>query len=125
MICPQCVGVEKLFDEKYAQRDLKRYLRKGPVKTTRLLIEAIRAEGVKDLSLLDIGGGIGAIQLELFEAGVSRALDVDAAKTALVEHVGKAMDWDAEQCSAGAYNLAVANMANALRGVSIRRGSDP
>ena len=79
MICPQCVGVEKLFDEKYAQRDLKRYLRKGPVKTTRLLIEAILAEGVKDLSLLDIGGGIGAIQLELFEAGVSRAIDVDAA----------------------------------------------
>jgi len=79
MICPQCVGVEKLFDEKYAQRDLKRYLRKGPVKTTRLLIEAIRAVGVKDLSLLDIGGGIGAIQLELLEAGVSRATDVDAA----------------------------------------------
>lgn len=79
MICPQCVGVEKLFDEKYAQRDLKRYLRKGPVKTTRLLIKAIRAEGVKDFSLLDIGGGIGAIQLELFEAGVSRATDVDAA----------------------------------------------
>ncbi len=79
MICPQCVGVEKLFDEKYAQRDLKRYRRKGPVKTTRLLIEAIRAEGVKDLSLLDVGGGIGAIQLELIEAGVSRAIDVDAA----------------------------------------------
>lgn len=79
MICPQCVGVEKLFDEKYAKRELKRYQRKGPVKTTRLLIEAIRTEGVKDLSLLDIGGGIGAIQFELFEAGVSRATDVEAA----------------------------------------------
>ena len=83
MICPQCVGVEKLFDEKYAQRDLKRYLRKGPVRTTRLLIEAIREEGVKDRSLLDIGGGIGAIQLELFEAGVSKATDVDAASAYL------------------------------------------
>jgi len=52
-------------------------------------------------------------------------LDVDAARIALVEHVGGALGWDAEQTSAGVYNLAVANMANALRGVSIRRGYDP
>ena len=83
MVCPQCVGVEKLFNEKYAQRELKRYQRKGPMKTTRLLIEAIRAEGVNDCSLLDIGGGIGAIQLELFEAGVKSATDVDAASAYL------------------------------------------
>jgi len=35
------------------------------------------------------------------------------------------MNWSPEQVSAGAYNLAVANMANALRSVSIRRGYDP
>ena len=29
------------------------------------------------------------------------------------------------QAAAGAYNLVVANMANALRGVSVRRGHDP
>jgi len=57
--------------------------------------------------------------------GGKHSLDVDAAKTALVSHVGGAMGWNAEQSSAGAYNLAVANMANALRGVSIRRGYDP
>jgi len=57
--------------------------------------------------------------------GGTHALDVDAARAALVTHVGDAMGWDAEQASAGAYNLAVANMANALRGVSIRRGYDP
>lgn len=83
MVCPQCVGVEKLFNEKYAQRELKRYQRKGPVKTTRLLIEAIREEGVEDCSLLDIGGGIGAIQLELFESGLGSATDVDAASAYL------------------------------------------
>ncbi|MFT4581642.1 MAG: N-methylhydantoinase A [Gammaproteobacteria bacterium] len=57
--------------------------------------------------------------------GGRHSLDVDAAKAALLLHVGNAMGWDAEQSSAGAYNLAVANMANALRGVSIRRGYDP
>lgn len=57
--------------------------------------------------------------------GGKHALDVDAARKALVAHVGEAMDWDAEHVSAGAYKLAVANMANALRAVSIRRGHDP
>lgn len=79
MVCPQCVGVEKLFNEKYAQRELKRYRRKGPAKSTCLLIEAIKTEGVQGLSLLDIGGGVGAIQLELLKSGVRIATDVDAA----------------------------------------------
>ncbi len=57
--------------------------------------------------------------------GGKHTLDIDAARAALVAYVGDAMGWDAEQSSAGAYSLAVANMANALRGVSIRRGYDP
>ncbi len=57
--------------------------------------------------------------------GGTQALDVDAARVALVAEVGAAMGWDAVETSAGAYNLAVANMANALRAVSIRRGHDP
>ncbi len=57
--------------------------------------------------------------------GGRHALDVEAAKKALVSEVGDAMGWDAVETSAGAYKLAVANMANALRGVSIQRGHDP
>jgi len=57
--------------------------------------------------------------------GGQHALDVDAARAALESEVGDAMGWNAVETSAGAYNLAVANMANALRGVSIRRGHDP
>jgi N-methylhydantoinase A len=57
--------------------------------------------------------------------GGEHVLNVEAARVALVTEVGEAMGWDAVETSAGAYNLAVANMANALRGVSIRRGHDP
>jgi len=74
----QCVGIEKLFDAKVARRELKRYRKKGPSKTTRMLLAAVKAQGVQGLSLLDIGGGIGAIQHELLKAGVSRATSVDA-----------------------------------------------
>ena len=51
---------------------------------TRDLIEAIKAEGIEGKSLLDIGGGIGAIQHELLKAGVAGSVAVDAS-TACVQ----------------------------------------
>ncbi len=52
-------------------------------------------------------------------------LDLDAAKNALEEKVGNALGWDATRTAAGAYSLVVANMANALRELSVSRGRDP
>jgi magnesium-protoporphyrin O-methyltransferase len=49
-----------------------------------LLTEAIENEGVEGLSLLDIGGGVGAIQHELIEEGVREVTSVDAS-TAYLE----------------------------------------
>lgn len=69
---------DALFDEPMARRDLAAYRRKGVGGATRRLIDALRAEGVDGASLLDIGGGIGAIQHELLGAGAATALDVDA-----------------------------------------------
>ncbi len=84
MNCGQCEGIETLFNHKVAARELKKYRRKGPIKTTRILIDALKAEGVQGLTLLDIGGGIGAIVQELLAAGASRATNVDAS-TAYIE----------------------------------------
>ncbi len=71
-------GCPNTFDAKAAEGDLKRYLDKGPDKTTQSLIDAIVAEGIEGATLLDIGGGIGAIQLALLEAGAAGAMSVDA-----------------------------------------------
>ena len=65
MSCCQCKGIENIFDKKAAKRELKRYQKKGPSKTTRMLLEAINEKGVLGLDFLDIGGGIGAIQYGL------------------------------------------------------------
>jgi magnesium-protoporphyrin O-methyltransferase len=76
--CPQCVGIEEQFGRKRAARELRRYRRRGPDRPTRLLIEALRAQGVEGLTLLDVGGGVGAIQHELMHAGARSATHVDA-----------------------------------------------
>ncbi len=78
MTCSLCKGGPNVFDERLARRELKRYRQRGPNTTTRILLGALKSEGVQGLTLLDIGGGIGAIQLELLRAGVSAATDVDA-----------------------------------------------
>ena len=83
MTCPHCRGVDKIFDQGTAKRDLKAYRAHGPATTTRLLIAALKAAGVADLTLLDIGGGVGAIQHELLNAGARSAIAIDASSAYL------------------------------------------
>ncbi|HVN52995.1 MAG TPA: class I SAM-dependent methyltransferase [Anaerolineaceae bacterium] len=81
--CCQCQGIEELFDQRMVNSELEAYRRKGPEKTTRMLVNAIKQGGIQGASLLDIGGGIGAIQHELLAAGVETAVDVDASRAYL------------------------------------------
>ena len=78
MDCCQCKGIETVFNEREARGKLKAYRKNGPAKTTRMLIEALEKQGVEGMTLLDIGGGVGAIQQELLRDGVERATAVDA-----------------------------------------------
>lgn len=78
MDCCQCKGIESLFNEREARSKLKSYRKSGPAKTTRILIEALKAEGIEGRTLLDIGGGVGVIEHELLRAGLKSAVDVDA-----------------------------------------------
>ena len=83
MGCCQCQGIENVFDEKAAKRQLKRYLNKGPSRTTRILLDEIRKKGVQGLDFLDIGGGIGAIQYDLIKAGASKGTSIEASSAYL------------------------------------------
>lgn len=60
-------------NKKRTTSKLKQYRKKGPPKTTRMLIDALMAEDVEGLTLMDIGGGVGAIQHALLTAGVTHA----------------------------------------------------
>ncbi len=80
MNCCQCQGIEQVFDPETAVSDLKQYRKKGPAKTTQVLLDAITKMGKTGLTLLDVGGGVGIIQHELLQAGVvETAVHVDAA----------------------------------------------
>lgn len=92
MSCPCCPPpaseYRRIFRRSLAGRDLRRYRRKGLAKTARALAAAVDGDTV-----LDIGGGVGNLSLELLERGASRATVVelsdgyeDAAAELLAEH---------------------------------------
>jgi hypothetical protein len=85
MPCSCCLtDLEREFSPRTARRDLRRYRRRGPLPATRRLLDAIRREGpVTDGTLLDIGGGVGAIPHELLDDGLARADAVDASSAYL------------------------------------------
>jgi magnesium-protoporphyrin O-methyltransferase len=79
MTCCGASACESQFDRKRAARELKSYRAHGPANaTTRALIQLLRRAGVERSTLLDIGGGVGAIQYDLLEAGAREATAVDA-----------------------------------------------
>ena len=79
MTCCGASACESQFDRKRAARELKNYRAHGPAHpTTRAMIHLLRRAGVEGTTLLDIGGGIGAIQHDLLEAGAREVTAVDA-----------------------------------------------
>jgi magnesium-protoporphyrin O-methyltransferase len=74
---------DRQFDERAAAAKLLAYRRNGPPDMTRQLIDALAAGGVEGLTILEIGGGVGAIHHELLTIGAERAVDVDASRAYL------------------------------------------
>jgi glycosyltransferase A (GT-A) superfamily protein (DUF2064 family) len=60
-----------MFTASTARRDLERYRAKGIGALERRIVASVVAAGVDGRSVLEIGGGIGALQAELLEAGAA------------------------------------------------------
>jgi 2-polyprenyl-3-methyl-5-hydroxy-6-metoxy-1,4-benzoquinol methylase len=91
---------------------IQRERARGPQRTTVLLVDALREQGVRGKTLLDVGGGIGTIQYLLLEAGVESVTDVDASSAYI------------EAARTGAQLRGVAHRARYLQGDFVRLSAD-
>jgi 2-polyprenyl-3-methyl-5-hydroxy-6-metoxy-1,4-benzoquinol methylase len=73
--CCRSAGYERLFSAKQARLDAGRYRKRGLVGTERSLADL--AGDVSGATVLEVGGGVGAIELELLAAGADRATNVE------------------------------------------------
>ncbi|MEX2530906.1 MAG: methyltransferase domain-containing protein [Gemmatimonadota bacterium] len=81
--CNHCRDAEGFFGARRARLELRKYRKRGLSSSTARLLDALREAGVQGATLLDVGGGVGAIQHELFREGLARAIQVDASRAYL------------------------------------------
>jgi 16S rRNA G966 N2-methylase RsmD len=74
-------GYRWIFSERNARGDAKRYRRKGLDPTSRRIVDFVRGQGVENRTVLEVGGGIGAIQIELLKAGAAQATSIELTPT--------------------------------------------
>jgi hypothetical protein len=77
MSCCSRKGCDEFFTDRVARRDARRYERKGLDGDARRLVDFVRQRGLLSRTVLEIGGGIGSIQLELLRAGAVHATNVE------------------------------------------------
>jgi len=71
-----CCILNRVFDKKEAQKDLKRYSKKGLNKETKLLVDFLK-DKIANSDVLDIGCGIGDLTIELAKKGANNSLGID------------------------------------------------
>ena len=77
MSCCPPRGYTRLFSKRAARRDAKRYRRDGLDDTAATMVGFLRERGMDGASVLEIGGGVGAVQLELLKAGAVRTTNLE------------------------------------------------
>ena len=77
MKCCSVAGYDDVFSPDAARRDLDRYRRRGLPRSAAWLCRALTEEGLTQSTVLEIGGGIGALQVELISAGAASTTNVE------------------------------------------------
>jgi hypothetical protein len=75
--CCNARGCDQMFGERTARHDVRRYRKKGLDRTARRMVGFVVERGVEGASVLEVGGGVGAIGLELLKAGAARSVNLE------------------------------------------------
>ena len=70
-------GFERVFSEKTARGDADAYRRKGLDHDARRMREIVAARLATGYDVLEVGGGVGALHIELLRSGAARATNVE------------------------------------------------
>lgn len=70
-------GHDEFFSDGIARRDARRYRESGLDDNARRVVDFVLDEDVDGASVLEVGGGVGAIQLELLRAGAAHTVNAE------------------------------------------------
>lgn len=79
MTCCNPRGCDEFFNPRFARRVARRYRRKGLDRAARRMVAFLESRGVDGATVLEIGGGVGHVQVELLRRGATRAVNLEIA----------------------------------------------
>jgi 2-polyprenyl-3-methyl-5-hydroxy-6-metoxy-1,4-benzoquinol methylase len=102
MAGPCCPGdYHRFFSKRFARRFAKKYRKRGLDKAARNMVDFLRGRGIEGATVLEVGGGVGEIEIELLKVGAAQAQNLElslgyeeeARKLAEEAGVGGRVDW--------------------------------
>jgi 2-polyprenyl-3-methyl-5-hydroxy-6-metoxy-1,4-benzoquinol methylase len=67
----------RFFNERFARRIARKYRKRGLDGTSRRIADFLDSRGLEGATVLEIGGGVGEIQVELLKAGAARSVNLE------------------------------------------------
>jgi protein-L-isoaspartate O-methyltransferase len=92
--CCDPKGYESVFDGRFARRTARRYRKRGLTPSAADLVAFASDNGIENATILEIGGGIGHLQVELLRLGAAHVTNLEistnyeAEAEALIEQTG-------------------------------------
>jgi magnesium-protoporphyrin O-methyltransferase len=83
VVAPCCdpEGYEAVFGRRFAHRSARRYRRRGLTRAERRIVGYLSEHGLQDSTVLEIGGGVGGIHVELLRRGARSAVNLELVGT--------------------------------------------
>lgn len=68
---------QSVFSGRFARRQSKRYRRRGLTPAAQRIVDFATAQGIAGASVLEIGGGVGQLQVELLRRGAAHVTNLE------------------------------------------------
>jgi 2-polyprenyl-3-methyl-5-hydroxy-6-metoxy-1,4-benzoquinol methylase len=68
---------QSVFSRRFARRQSKRYQRRGLTPAAQGIVNFASSRGIADATVLEIGGGVGHLHLELLRRGASHVINLE------------------------------------------------
>ena len=75
--CGDPRGHDRFFGARFARRVAKRYRKRGLGRTERRMVAFLEAAGIEGASVLEVGGGVGELHVELLKRGARSAVNLE------------------------------------------------
>lgn len=79
--CCQPGDLDAVFSPGRAEREARRYEKRGLVGESRRIVRLLVARGIKGRTILEVGGGLGVVGLDLLRAGAAHATTVELSRS--------------------------------------------